>query len=292
MENLIETLLCDLGICSKDSIKPFYPKVRDRDDVAVNQCEKSGVVFLSRCDHMDISHYENRESFDYWGADDREAAVMAGFEDTERRFNQFANIIAGKKWVDVGTGAGGILDFLAPLAAKTCAVEPQIEAKTWLEKSGYTVYPSVSAIEGDDFDVGTLFHVFEHLTHPVKTLSELHKKMAPGGKVIIEVPHARDFLLSFLDLEAFKKFTFWSEHLILHTRESLIKFLQASGFQKVSVTGFQRYPLANHLHWLAEERPGGHAVWDFLRTAALDTAYGEMLAGLDKTDTLIAAAIK
>ena len=136
-----------------------------------------------------------------------------------------------------------------------------------------------------------MFHVFEHLIDPINTLKVLKNKMAIGGKIIIEVPHAKDFLLSLLDLETFKAFTFWSEHLILHTRESLRVFLEKGGFSNVTVKGYQRYPLANHLHWLAKGKPAGHIIWDHLRTVMLDTEYENMLAQIDLTDTLIATAV-
>jgi len=116
--------------------------------------------------------------------------------------------------------------------------------------------------------------------------------MSSQGKIFIEVPHARDFLISFMEHESFKKFTFWSEHLILHTRQSLTLFLEKAGFENVIVTGCQRYPLANHLYWLSENQPGGHKKWSFLRTIELDSAYSQMLSQLDKNDTIIATAIK
>jgi hypothetical protein len=208
----------------------------------------------------------------------------------QRRFEQFKNIVANKKWIDVGTGAGGILDLLSPIASETVAVEPQENARKYLAESGYKVYTSVGEVPYSDFDVVTLFHVFEHLTDPVGTLKILRNKMSQEAKLIIEVPHAKDFLISFLDLDVFKSFTFWSEHLILHTRDSLKIFLESAGFSNICIKSYQRYPLANHLHWLAKGKPGGHIVWDYLRTAELDTAYANMLAKIDISDTLIAVA--
>jgi hypothetical protein len=114
--------------------------------------------------------------------------------------------------------------------------------------------------------------------------------MKKGGKIIVEVPHANDFLITFLECEAFKKFTFWSEHLILHTRESLKIFLQEAGFTRVVIKGYQRYPLANHLHWLAKGLPGGHMQWAALSSEQLDISYADLLAQIDRTDTLIAFA--
>ncbi|MFH0887262.1 MAG: hypothetical protein V1843_03750, partial [bacterium] len=117
-------------------------------------------------------------------------------------------------------------------------------------------------------------------------------KMAPGGKIIVEVPHANDALLSLYDSPSFKKFTFWSEHLILHTRESLAVFLQEAGFASIVISGFQRYPLANHLYWLSRQKPGGHMEWAFLKTPGIDREYAAMLAAHNMTDTLIAIAQK
>ncbi len=292
MNNNIFNILCELGISDKQSIVQFYPTVRDRKDVSVLKCQKSGVIFLSRSEHMEISHYTTKNNFNYFAAQDRKAATLKGIEDTQRRASQFKYAIAGKKWLDVGTGAGGILDALSPIAHQTVAVEPQEAVRKSLVEAGYEVYPSINKIPNHDFDVITLFHVFEHLTSPIETLATLKEKMSPNAKIIIEVPHAKDFLISFLDLDAFKSFTFWSEHLLLHTCDSLRLFLEKAGFQNIVVKNYQRYPLANHLHWLSQGKPGGHIIWDFLRSTDLDAAYENLLAKLDHTDTLIATATK
>ena len=39
------------------------------------------------------------------------------------------------------------------------------------------------------------FHVIEHLQDPIDTLSILKNKIISGGKILIGVPHAKDFLL-------------------------------------------------------------------------------------------------
>lgn len=290
MKNKIKKILCEAGAIDETSIVHFYDKVRDRDDVSVLKCEKTGVIFLSQSDHIEFSHYGDKQGFDYWSSQDRNAASLAGYEDSCRRFEQFKNIIANKRWIDIGTGAGGVLDLLSPVAASTIAVEPQKNVRSSLIDLGYKVFPSISDVTGDDIEVATFFHVFEHLSDPIETLNILRKKMAQGGKVVIEVPHAKDFLISFLELEEFKSFTFWSEHLILHTRDSLRLFLEKAGFSNISVKGYQRYPLANHLHWLSKRKPGGHIAWDHLRMPTLDIAYSDMLSKMDHNDTLIAIA--
>ena len=292
MANKIKDLLLKYGISTNDSIVIFHPCVRDRNEVSVLKCNKSGAIFLSSTDHVEISYYENQDSFEYWGADNRRNAILNNLEDNERRYTQFKNLIANKKWMDIGTGTGAVLDLLGPLAKSVTAVEPQNSARSALLEMNYNAFPLVKDVPDSNFDIVTLFHVFEHLLDPIETLLEIKEKICDDGKLIIEVPHANDFLIKFLDNSSFKNSTFWSEHLILHTRDSLRIFLEKAGFKNITIHGFQRYPLANHLHWLANGGPGGHVKWSHLRTNDLDKAYSDLLGHLHLTDTLIAYAQK
>jgi hypothetical protein len=101
------------------------------------------------------------------------------------------------------------------------------------------------------------------------------------------VPHARDALFTLYDCDAFKRFTFWSEHLVLHTRQSLAILLKAAGYPVAQIIVYQRYPLANHLYWLSKRAPGGHQIWKMLSRADLDMAYSGALSTIDGTDTLV-----
>ncbi len=292
MENKILSTLCDLGISTEESINQFYPKVRDRDDISVLKCNKSGVIFLSRSDHMDISHYEEKEDFEYWKGKERQAGLDFCRDDDLRRASQFKNMITGKKWLDVGTGAGGILDLIASESSKLVAIEPQKHTRKELIELGYEVFSSIDVMPYNDFEVVTLFHVLEHITNSIETLKLIREKMSKNSKIIIEVPHANDLLISFFDIDEFKNFTFWSQHLILHTKESLKTYLEEAGFSDIVIEGYQRYPMANHFHWLAKNKPGGHKIWKELRSDELDNSYSKVLSKMNCNDTLIAIATK
>ena len=140
-------------------------------------------------------------------------------------------------------------------------------------------------------DVCFSFHVLEHLPDPIKTLSILKNKIVKGGKLVIEVPHANDFLLNNVSNKDFKQFTLWSQHLVLHTRESLLRFLQSAGFVKINIIGVQRYPLSNHLNWLANGNPGGHkSSLSLIDSKLLNVEYEKSLSRINATDTLLAIA--
>ena len=140
------------------------------------------------------------------------------------------------------------------------------------------------------FDIITMFHVLEHIPYQVETLKLIKKKLKNKGKVIIEVPHAEDFLLLQEELKEFKNFTFWSEHLILHTYRSLKTVLAKSGFKKIKIQYYQRYNFSNHLGWFLKRKPGGHNYFKKLVSNKLNNSYCENLKTLGQTDTLIATA--
>lgn len=284
MNNPIFDLLCRLGACDPAAVEPFHRGVRDRDDIDVMRCGRSGALFLSRVDHMTMGHYNAKPATHRFGSAKRQ--IIATSDDTRRRCRQFANLARGKNWLDVGTGPGAMLDAMGPIAANCAAVEPEEAAAASLREMGYAIYPSLDEVPPGNYELITLFHVFEHLTDPLGMLKSMIARLTAGGRLVIEVPHARDLLISFARSEAFCRHTFWSEHLFLHTRETLRALVAAAGFEVLALQGVQRYPVANHLHWLARGRPDGHSAWNMLADERLDSAYADTLARLDLTDTL------
>jgi 2-polyprenyl-3-methyl-5-hydroxy-6-metoxy-1,4-benzoquinol methylase len=276
-----------LGVLHRDRLEVYYPRVRDREDVAVLRDSMTEVIVLSRSDHVSETYYTEREeknSYNVHGAD----IVTPRLEDNVRRAAEFGGYIRNKRWLDFGCGLGGMLDEMASEAAWAAGLEPSRERAAIVSAKGHNVVNSLDAIEDNSLDIVTLFHVFEHLTEPLEVLQSLRRVLRPGGMLLIEVPHAKDALFTLYDCDAFKRFTFWSEHLVLHTRESLKTLLQAAGYQNAEIAGYQRYPLANHLYWLSKQKPGGHEKWAFMNSNPLRADYDAMLAAINATDSLIA----
>jgi SAM-dependent methyltransferase len=288
----LQKLLIDLEISSENSFIPFHSSTRDRKDIAVLRCSRSGVITLSRTDHMDITYYEKLDSIGEFTTEQREQAIEEFRKDDERRARFILPFVTNKRWIDVGTETGGILRLLRSAALEAIGVEPKNDARELVSKDGFKTYPLLKDVERTDIDVITLFHVFEHLTQPLEVLKEAFAVLSPGGRLVLEVPHANDILINLLDLKSFKDFTFWSEHLILHTRNSLRRFVDVAGFTDIVITGIQRYPLSNHLYWLRKQAPGGHKLWSMLDTPELTSSYESMLQGIDQTDTLLLTCTK
>jgi len=299
LENPIAKELADLRIIDPDTVELYYPQVRDREDIAVLRCATSGVIFLNRSDHVNAGHYKKKKGTSYWDADSKTFGPLQVKEDDIRRANTLKEIVrtlnlgADFSYLDVGCGLGGVLRGMLEIGKDCSAIELQDDVRENLRKFGYTVHASFDEVPHEKrFDLVTLFHVFEHLKEPAAMLKDLYILMKPGGTLLIEVPHAKDVLLRSFELDAFKKFTFWSEHVILHTQESLRLYLESSGFQDVRISGVQRYPFANHLYWLWKGEPGGQQKLPAFREELLEKAYEERLVSIDQTDTLLVQAQK
>lgn len=137
-----------------------------------------------------------------------------------------------------------------------------------------------------------MFHVLEHIPTQVGAMREVLAALKPGGKAIVEVPHAEDFLIQSVDLPEFKAFTLWSEHLVLHTQASLRTVMEEAGFREVAILPFQRYGFTNHLRWFLDRKPGGHSIYSRFENSDLEAAYKAAREADFTCDTLIAVGLK
>lgn len=131
----------------------------------------------------------------------------------------------------------GVLERMTTVTYQAQGIELQNEIRDFLNSSGFKVSNSINNID-TDFDIITMFHVFEHIITLLSFLKSLHNKLKPRGKIIIEIPHPNDALLKSFDLYSSKAFTLWSEHLILHTHKSLQPYSEKAGFKNIKVQDF------------------------------------------------------
>ena len=110
--------------------------------------------------------------------------------------------------------------------------------------------------------------------------------------MIIEVPNSDDALLTLYENNNFQKFTYWSQHLFLFNSKTIAEMIKQAGLKLNWIKHVQRYPLSNHLYWLANGKPSGHKEWSFLNNSRLDQEYEHQLAAIGKTDTIIVGVSK
>lgn len=291
MTTTILQTLEKLGLSSKQSRILFNDRTRDVDGLKVWKDSKSGVIYID-------DFYTGDETYiDGSYRDNKSVNLKTGnpnFErttDAQRRVKSNLKFVAGTKMAEFGCGRGEFLRLVQPYCNEVVGIELQQNYVDELNADDISCVNSLDAIEDKSLDMIVSFHVIEHLPNPLETLSELMRKVVSQGRILIEVPHANDFLLSAVSCEEFKQFTLWSQHLILHTRDSLRKTLEYVGLKDIQIEGIQRYPLSNHLNWLANGEAGGHkSQLSILDSDVLFNAYQSSLARINATDTLVAIA--
>jgi SAM-dependent methyltransferase len=276
-------------LCSSTSITQIHDRCRDSLEVKVMRCDACGLVFLSDARTITGDFYEKSGMYEFV-MPARAALLEEESADTARRIELLRPLVKGKRLLDFGCGAGAVVLGLSDVAAEAYGVElNQLHREALGAISGIRVARNLVDLPGE-FDVISLFHVLEHLQDPIAELAQLRARLAPGGRLMVEVPSSRDALLSLFDVAAFKNFTYWTPHLYLFDASTLSTVLSRAGFQKYEVRFVQRYPFVNHLYWLAKGKPGGHKVWAHLSSPALDEAYAIRLGELEASDTLLAIA--
>ena len=287
-ENPIYKELKKLNLIKDKYLIKISSKTRDK-KISVFQDYKSKIIFLEKC-ATDLNYYS---SVKYGGSKIKTSKGVINtpeITDDKRRVKQFQKFCNKKDVLDFGCGWGKFLSNLK-YANSLSGIELRKECLSYIRKKNkkINIKTNINSFN-KKFDVITMFHVLEHIPFQQEALKLLKNKLKKNGKIIIEVPHAQDFLLEFDELKEFKNFTFWSEHLILHTYASLKKILSKAGFKKIKINYFQRYGFDNHLGWFVRRKPGGHKFFKQYNSDILNSNYSNNLIKLKKTDTLIAEA--
>lgn len=291
--NPIFRLLRELRLVDVDRLEVFHSRTRDAEIRSLRDPE-SGVIFLEEL-RTGESHYVEKEGHATQRAEvvTREGRLeLDRVGDLPRRVHLLQPLVEGRHFCDFGGGPGHLAEACLPHARRVSNVElNENHRRALATRVGDRVgnHPRLEDLP-EPADVVAAMHVLEHLDEPLPVLKSMKEAVRPGGTLVVEVPHARDFLLLEMGLTSYRDFSLWSEHLLLHTRESLRHLLEAAGFVEVTVEPLQRYGFANHLHWLRHGRPGGHTHFAHLSSPELDAAYAARLGELDRSDTLLATA--
>ena len=289
IQSKISDTLLRIGAIKKENLEIFSNKTRDNNCLTVFKDRMSKVIYIDDF-YVGEKIYESgsyRNEFNQSSIRDFEDVT-----DSDRRFNSYKQFIVGKSIVDFGCGAGNFMKQSRNLAKSLVGVELQKNFIDALNKENIKCFKDVNEIENEQ-DCIFLFHSLEHLHNPIDLLIKIRNKLKGNehGKIIIEVPHAKDFLINTLKAQSFIDFTLWSQHLVLHTRESLRLLLEYCGFKGVIIEGVQRYSISNHINWLNNNKPGGHKeILSLFETQELVGAYANALSKIDANDTLVAIA--
>jgi len=185
-------------VCGSSEIKPQL-KAQDflvsREYFEIYSCKKCQVRFTNpRPDELSLGKYY--ESDEYISHTNQGTSLVNSLYKIARNFTlrkklKLINKFSGnKRLLDVGCGTGHFISYCQQCKWQVSGVEPNASARNMArQNSQCTIYADITSIQGQKFDVITLWHVLEHLPDLDKTITSLKKLLEPKGIIIVAVPN-------------------------------------------------------------------------------------------------------
>lgn len=223
-------------VCNKSSFSN-YLNVEDytvsHREFTIQQCNSCYFLFTNpRPPEAEIGAYY--QSQDYISHHDEAKDVMSKIYTSVRDYTigqkvKMINEQSSKKGtlLDIGCGTGNFLGAIKENGWKVFGTEPDSEAREVASKRvGASIFQGIQtdALQGQKFDVITLWHVLEHVHQLNETLEWLTEHLNENGMIIIAVPNPQSF-------DALKYGRFWAaydvpRHLYHFTKGSMKQLLE------------------------------------------------------------------
>jgi SAM-dependent methyltransferase len=203
------------------------------DAFRVVRCEHCTLAYVSP--RPDPEHLSSYYPSDYFG--ERHPNLKNQFMAV--RVAKLGTLPANGRLLDIGCGRGDFILACRAIGWQVAGVEqgesPVMKLK---EKLGVEVVTPerIADLPSASFDVITLWHVFEHMPDPGKTLDDARRLLKPGGRLLMEVPN-------FGSWQARIGKAWWyhldvPRHLLHFERAPLERLLRGHGFEPVSWNTF------------------------------------------------------
>jgi len=142
------------------------------------------------------------------------------------------------KLLDVGGGAGEFAKISRSHGYTTTLVDGNPTSVEREKDRGFSAHQAdfnfpLDMIEDDSYDVAISLEVIEHIVQAEHLISEVYKKLRPGGVYIISTPNF-SFLKDRLDYLRGKNALSEGYHFRFYTKESLNKIVEQAGFEIVA----------------------------------------------------------
>jgi len=163
------------------------------------------------------------------------------------QLDQVERLVPGRgRFLDYGCGGGYLLRAAVERGWDALGFDIGAGALAACRRQRLPVTDDLAEVEARRFDAVYLSHVFEHVAEPAPLLERLARRLAPGGRLFVEVPNARS-LRARLSAPALSRWAGFDEryrafpiHLFYYSPATLRAALERAGLAVVgrATTGF------------------------------------------------------
>lgn len=146
----------------------------------------------------------------------------------------FENLTSGRALFDIGAATGFFLDLARARNWQTAGVELSEFAATEARRRGHLVVTGNLLKQNSptsQYDLVTMWDVFEHIDRPDDYIKKVHQLLKPGGYVAINTPDASSWWARLMGKR-------WHlmippEHLFYYSPKNLRQVLEQNGFRVI-----------------------------------------------------------
>ena len=194
--------------------------------------------------------------------------------------------------LEVGSGSGGFLKFIIKTTQKKniYSIEKSESNIKFLKKEFQNVnfIDSLSDVNNIKFDLIVAFGVFEHIRNLNSFISELKLLLKDNSsKIVFTVPNVKDVLISFFNLEEYKKFIYMKQHYYVFSKESFYHIAENNNLLVDSIDFIQVWGIDNHLSWLNDRKPQDFHEYTNFISNKLNIEYKKNLISKEMTDLIL-----
>jgi SAM-dependent methyltransferase len=214
------------------------------DQGSLCECLTCGLVFSDRLERG----LESRDLYETYYRNELGGRFSWGIEHIVRAFRffrafkMFTISPRAARILDIGSGRGFMLYYLKKYYRYTRTVGTQISRNAYefsRNKLGLEIYDKdllELSFDPGSFDIVTLWHVLEHLAQPARYMDAIRNVLAPGGKLVIEVPNYGSWTRAWTG-------KYWlgldpDYHMYFFTPASLVKLVTDHGFTVKTIHTF------------------------------------------------------
>lgn len=156
----------------------------------LEQCPSCGLLFRGSASEADVGGMYSDDSY---SQDRMDALTRHRGLDARKRAEWTREHASGERLLEVGAGAGFFVKSAGEHGFEAIGIEPSdLAARYGRSKLGVDVrtgFLETSDIPTGFFDVVCMWHVLEHAADPLGLLRAARARLAPGGRLVLEVPN-------------------------------------------------------------------------------------------------------